>query len=82
MLLLWLTILVLIPFDLATVDSSLDGVPQSSSSDVPPVVARLVALCYSYLADPGIVRDMAASTVAKLLTRPDMGQALQAFLEW
>jgi hypothetical protein len=81
-LLLWLTILVLIPFDLATVDSSLDGASQSTPHDVPPVVARLVALCYSYLADPGIVRDMAAATLAKLLTRPDMGQALQAFLEW
>ena len=83
-LLLWLTILVLIPFDLATVDSSLDGAPTSSSSqpEVPPVVARLLALCHSYLADPGIVRDMAAAALAKLLTRPDMGQALHTFLEW
>jgi tubulin-specific chaperone D len=76
---------VLIPFDLATVDSSLaaDGPAVSAHSGPAPVVLRLLALCRSYLADPGIVRDMAAAAMARLLTRPDMmGTPLQEFLAW
>ena len=80
-LLLWLSILVLIPFDLATVDSSLAGAALAAD-EVPPVVLNVVSLCQEYLAEPGIVRDMAAATLARLLTRPDMGACRDGFLAW
>ena len=91
-LILWLSILVLIPFDLVTVDSQVttntgvDGAAMAKSGgqqEAPPVVLRILALCQdSYLRDPGIVRDRAAFLLAKLLTRPDMPLALQKFLVW
>jgi hypothetical protein len=83
-LLLWLSILVLIPFDLATVDSSLDAsAPATGGGDAtPPVVRGIIELCRGYLREPGIVRDMAALALAKLLTRPDMGAPLAEFIAW
>jgi hypothetical protein len=91
-LILWLSILVLIPFDLVTVDSQVttntgdDGAAMAKGGgqqEAPPVVLRIIALCQdSYLRDPGIVRDRAAFLLAKLLTRPDMPLALQKFLAW
>jgi hypothetical protein len=83
-LLLWLSILVLIPFDLSTVDSTLDAsAPATGGGDAtPPVVRGIIALCRGYLREPGIVRDMAALALAKLLTRPDMGAPLAEFIAW
>ena len=90
-LILWLSILVLIPFDLVTVDSQVttntgdDGAAMAKGGgqqEAPPVVLRIIALCQdSYLRDPGIVRDRAAFLLAKLLTRPDMPLALQKFFD-
>ena len=80
-LILWLSILVLIPFDLVTVDSLArdDG----DDAEAPPVVMRILRLCQDrYLSDPGIVRDRAATLLARLLTRPDMPRALARFLDW
>ena len=91
-LILWLSILVLIPFDLVTVDSQVcdggeDGAAMAAAggagAEAPPVVMRILDLCQKkYLADPGIVRDRAAFLLARLLTRPDMPVALAAFLDW
>ena len=80
-LILWLSILVLIPFDLVTVDSlARDDV---DDAEAPPVVMRILRLCQDrYLSDPGIVRDRAATLLARLLTRPDMPRALARFLDW
>ena len=80
-LILWLSILVLIPFDLVTVDSS--AVDKTEDEEAPPVVMRILRLCQDrYLSDPGIVRDRAATLLARLLTRPDMPRALATFLDW
>lgn len=91
-LILWLSILVLIPFDLVTVDSQVstggdDGAAVAArggaGTEAPPVVMRILDLCQRrYLADPGIVRDRAAFLLARLLTRPDMPVALATFLDW
>ena len=79
-LILWLSILVLIPFDLVTVDS-LAG--DADDAEAPPVVMRILRLCQDrYLSDPGIVRERAATLLARLLTRPDMPRALASFLDW
>ena len=79
-LILWLSILVLIPFDLVTVDS-LAG--DADNAEAPPVVMRILRLCQDrYLSDPGIVRERAATLLARLLTRPDMPRALARFLDW
>ncbi len=80
-LLLWLQILVLIPFALATVDSSLAG-GAAEKGTTPPVALELLSLCRGFLAEPGIVRDVAAAAMARLLTRPDMAAALAEFLTW
>ena len=91
--------LVLIPFDLAIVDSSLAAVASSSGEQsggsggaaaspaaaapaYPPLVGTILELCQRYLASPGSTREMAAVVVGRLLTRPDMAPALDAFLGW
>ncbi|KAG2492086.1 hypothetical protein HYH03_009582 [Edaphochlamys debaryana] len=81
MLLLWLSILILIPFDLATVDSTAingrtEGVPYTA------LVARILDMCKDYLHRPGGVREMAAVVLGRLLTRPDMAGAFSEFLDW
>jgi hypothetical protein len=56
-LLLWLSILALVPFDLATIDSyggSADGA-SGAGSGRPGLIASLVSTCKAYLADPGPV---------------------------
>jgi tubulin-specific chaperone D len=85
-LLLWLSVLVLVPFDLSTADSyaSLGGGSGSATaaaSAADGLVATLVSTCAGYLSDPGPVRDAAAVCLAKLLTRPDMeGGRLHSFV--
>ena len=72
-LLLWLSTIVLIPFNLATVDSNdlSDG-----------LVDSMVGACQKALSDTGIVREGAAFLLSRLLTRPDTHQQLQRFLQW
>ena len=77
-LLLWLSILVLVPFNLETVDSN-SGLTAESG----PLLPQLISTCQGYLADAGPVRDAAALCLAKLLTRPDTeSSALTDFLQW
>lgn len=72
-LLLWMSIVVLIPFDLASVDS---GDERGSLAD------RLIGICKGFLADSGATRDMAALLLSKLLSRKDMKSQLSAFIGW
>jgi tubulin-specific chaperone D len=73
--LLWLSVLVLIPFDLASVDSD-DGARGG-------LVARTVAICRKFLDDAGRQRDVAAGLAARVLTRPDCEkQSLVDFVRW
>ncbi|WZN60722.1 tubulin-specific chaperone D [Chloropicon roscoffensis] len=76
-LLVWLSLLVLIPFDLATIDTREDQGGGSES-----IVVKIVDTCKAFLLNAGLVRDMAAHLLSQLLTRPDSPGVLKDFLEW
>lgn len=92
MLLLWLSILVRVPFDLRTVDSSLSDLTPTAEAamaddgdDVAhsPLIDSIISTCKGYLSDPGAVRDAAAVCLSRLLTRPDMDTVyLRRFMAW
>jgi hypothetical protein len=72
-LLLWLSLICMLPFDMAVLDSG------GSQSDV----RRIVTCCYRYLAAADKSREAAAIVIARLTTRPDMQKALlPEFLGW
>ena len=74
---LWLSMLVLVPFDLLTADSLAAA---GSSNDI---ISRIIATCQRYLEDPGPVREAAALCLARLLTRPDLDKSrLRSVLVW
>ena len=72
-LLLWLSIIVLIPFNMARFDSG----------EKAPLAERLLSLCKRYLSVRDKCREAAASLVSTFLTRPDTRDTiLPAFLDW
>eukprot|EP00092_Neocalanus_flemingeri_P020394 GFUD01022092.1.p1 GENE.GFUD01022092.1~~GFUD01022092.1.p1 ORF type:complete len:1159 (+),score=370.35 GFUD01022092.1:112-3588(+) len=72
-LLLWLSIIVLIPFNMARFDSG----------EKAPLAERLLSLCKRYLAVRDKCREAAATLVSTFLTRPDTRDTiLPAFLDW
>jgi hypothetical protein len=77
-LLLWLSLLVLIPFDLATIDSATG----TTTTENETIVQKIVGSCKEFLLNAGLVRDMAAYLLSQLLTRPDNAQVLEEFLKW
>lgn len=80
--LLWLSILVLIPFDLSSVDTALAEAGSSVKDAPPPLVERMIAVCKDYLSSPGPMRKFSGLLLSRLLTRPDMRPALKSFIEW
>lgn len=73
-LLLWLSTLCLIPFDLSSLDSS-------NSSE--KLVRDLLHLSKAYLGSSGPSRQAAAICISSLLTRPDMqSNLLEEYLQW
>ncbi|GAQ86916.1 Beta-tubulin folding cofactor D [Klebsormidium nitens] len=80
-LLLWLSMLVLLPFDLASIDTAL-GEGAESTAEGPPLVKKMVDICKEYLSSPGSVRDVASVLLARLLTRVDMRAPFRSFLAW
>ena len=73
-LVLWLSIIVLVPFDLTTIDSQ-------RSQEV--LVKRIINIGTAHCVDPGKIRDGAAVLLSKLITRPDVVRSgeLDNFLE-
>ena len=71
-LLIWLSMIVLVPFDLDTIDSNGN------------LITRILDHTKTFLEHTGKPREGAGITIAKLLTRPDIMQRgmLKAFLEW
>jgi hypothetical protein len=67
-LLLWLSIIVLMPFDLKVVDP-LSTDPQKCSLSHEPLIKRLQSISKRYLNDSGKPRDAAAELLSVLLTR-------------
>lgn len=73
--LLWLSILVLVPFDISSVDSSLSNTNDLAEFEPAPLVLRIISFCKDYLSSAGPMRTMAGLLLARLLTRPDMPKA-------
>nr|CAB3499184.1 unnamed protein product [Digitaria exilis] len=80
--LLWLYILVLIPFDISTVDTSIATADSVDGAEVVPLVTRILDICKDYLSSSGPMRRMSGLLLARLLTRPDMTKAFSSFMEW
>ncbi|KAH0385133.1 cell morphogenesis protein-like protein, partial [Aureobasidium melanogenum] len=75
-LLLWLTHLMLVPFDLSSI-SAVARPPEvhehmSLQPQVPSIARRVIALGIHYLASPTREQDAAARMLVRLVTRPDM----------
>ncbi len=79
-LLLWLSMLVLVPFDICSIDSGLADQTQQQQhqqhhqqqQSQATLVGTLCELAKAYLEDPGPTREAAAACLASLLKRPDM----------
>ncbi|XP_057422981.1 tubulin-folding cofactor D [Lotus japonicus] len=80
--LLWLYILVLVPFDISTVDTSIASNDELSEFEVVPLVLRIIGFCKDYFSTAGRMRTMAGLVLSRLLTRPDMPKAFTSFVEW
>ncbi|KAJ3104846.1 hypothetical protein HDU97_008816 [Phlyctochytrium planicorne] len=79
-LILWLSLIVMIPFNLSTIDSNAvdsDGKPEKG------IAQRLIDLGNSYLGKSGVEYQAASVLLARLLTRKDtVNEHLPAYLEW
>jgi tubulin-specific chaperone D len=84
-LLMWLSLLVLIPFDLVLLDSSLGHsvtARDESAAVIAPLGARLIRLSRRFLRCSGPTREMAAVLLGRLVTRRDLEPALSEFADW
>ncbi|MGH0169709.1 UNVERIFIED_CONTAM: hypothetical protein FKN15_058047 [Acipenser sinensis] len=80
MLLLWLSMTCLIPFDLSRLDGNITA--QSGQARV-PIMDRILTVAKSYLTVSDKARDAAAVLVSKFVIRPDVKQKrLADFLDW
>lgn len=79
-LLLWMYILVLIPFDLSTVDTSIVGGEFDNGVEISPLVVKILEISKGYLSSAGPMRRISGLVLSRLLTRPDMPKAFNRFL--
>ncbi|XP_024902820.1 tubulin-specific chaperone D isoform X2 [Pteropus alecto] len=80
MLLLWLSMTCLIPFDFSRLDGNLVTEPEQTQKSV---MDRILEIAQSYLVVSDKARDAAAVLVSKFVTRPDVKQKKMAgFLDW
>ncbi|KAJ6722730.1 BETA-TUBULIN COFACTOR D [Salix koriyanagi] len=80
--LLWLSILVLVPFDISSVDTSIASSHELGELELAPLVLRILKFSKDYLSNAGPMRTMAGLVLSKLLSRPDMPMAFTSFIEW
>ncbi|XP_015869592.3 tubulin-folding cofactor D isoform X1 [Ziziphus jujuba] len=80
--LLWLSILVLVPFDISTIDTSIASITSFGEHEPVPLVSKIIGFCKDYLSSAGPMRTIAALLLSRLLTRPDMPKASSSFVEW
>ncbi|THG09795.1 hypothetical protein TEA_010571 [Camellia sinensis var. sinensis] len=80
--LLWLSILVLVPFDISSVDSSIVNSNSPGGDESPPLVQRILGFSKDYLSNAGPMRTISGLLLSRLLTRPDMLKAFISFTEW
>ncbi|KAL9833742.1 tubulin-specific chaperone D [Geothlypis trichas] len=80
MLLLWLSMICLIPFDLARFDGNLISLQGQARQ---PTMDRILDMAKCYLVVSDKARDAAAVLVSKFIVRPDVKQSRMAdFLDW
>ncbi|KAF3662209.1 Tubulin-folding cofactor D [Capsicum annuum] len=80
--LLWLYILVLIPFDIASMDTSAGDNNYAGGDDPPPLVLKILEFSKDYLSNAGPMRTISGLLLSRLLTRPDMSKAFTSFVDW
>ncbi|KAL4199389.1 hypothetical protein AMTRI_Chr03g50890 [Amborella trichopoda] len=80
--LLWLSILVLIPFDISSVDTSLAECPHNGDLGPSPLVQKMFGFSKDYLSNAGPMRKIAGLLLSRLLTRPDMPKIFNSFIQW
>ncbi|KAL0944415.1 beta-tubulin cofactor d [Colletotrichum truncatum] len=91
--LLWLSHLLLAPFDLSTISSAaadeqltLPSIPNFTwpTSDLPGITVRILPLAIKYLASPGRERDGARALLVRVAMRRDMQSqgVLTALVRW
>ncbi|KAL2892431.1 Tubulin-folding cofactor D [Bienertia sinuspersici] len=80
--LLWLSILVLVPFDISSVDTSIANTDHLKRDEPPPLVLRILEFSKDYLSDAGPMRTISGLLLSRLLTRPDMLKAFTSFTDW
>ncbi|KAK3019553.1 hypothetical protein RJ639_004394, partial [Escallonia herrerae] len=80
--LLWLSILVLVPFDISSIDTSIANSNHLGGGEPTPLVMRIVGFSKDYLSNAGPMRSIAGLLLSRLLTRPDMLKAFISFTEW
>ncbi|XP_062871978.1 tubulin-specific chaperone D [Trichomycterus rosablanca] len=79
-LLLWLSMTCLIPFDLSRLDGNMNS---DSGLNRETIMNRILAVAKSYLQVSDKSRDAASVLVSKFMTRPDVKQKwLGEFLDW
>ncbi|GAA6084660.1 tubulin-specific chaperone D, partial [Tachysurus ichikawai] len=80
MLLLWLSMTCLIPFDLSRLDGHLNSDPEQNRETI---MDRILSVAKSYLQVSDKSRDAASVLISKFVTRPDVKQKrLGDFLDW
>ncbi|KAG7317357.1 hypothetical protein KOW79_019655 [Hemibagrus wyckioides] len=80
MLLIWLSMTCLIPFDLSRLDGHLNSEPEQNRE---PIMDRILSVAKSYLQVCDKSRDGASVLVSKFVTRPDVKQKrLGDFMDW
>ncbi|GAB2272008.1 hypothetical protein Dimus_006833 [Dionaea muscipula] len=80
--LLWLSILVLVPFDISSVDSSIAAQSICADDEPPPLVLRVLGFCKDYLSSAGPMRSITCLLLSRFLTRPDMLNVFTSFIQW
>lgn len=86
--LLWLSIIILVPFDLSSIDSNLFTNFKEKlnfhTNEANDLIDNLIQLCKLYLESTTKTRDMAGIVLANLFSRPDLqkGSRLRSFILW
>lgn len=77
----WLSTLVIIPFDLKTVDSTLGN--DENMNNEGKLIPTIIETCKTYLLKHEASREVAGICLSKLLTRPDLEEShLLSFIDW
>ena len=78
--LLWLYILVLVPFDISSIDTNAGKSRYDGGLEPPPLVLKLLGFSKDYLSSAGPMRRISCLLLARLVTRPDMSSAFYRFI--